>query len=134
MILAILATLLSDPLQMPSDETYCVDVIELNHVHDSKGNLCFTQVILWKIDASDGLLHNWGWRMVREDREMPWRGGCKFFFVRHEEGSRRVVIAAPTYRIRSTNTDPEREDTAKFWNGSAPNLFVRGPKKVEVTE
>jgi hypothetical protein len=127
----VLATILGGPLMPKNCEVQTVDVIEVNHVYCKDGRLMFSQVVLWKIEASDGKLHNWGWKLVKHWTDKPVVRGESIYMVhRGERGS--LVLMAPCYRERSTNEDVERLDTKEFWGGSAPNLFLM--EKVKVTE
>jgi hypothetical protein len=121
MMLAVLFAIVGSPL-MPTTHEYQVDCIEINHVFDQKGGLVLTQAILWRIEASDGRLHNYGWKLLRADEDWPWcLGGL--IRVRHFTSRGVVMISAPCCRVRSTRDDMERLDTQEFWHGKAPNLF-----------
>lgn len=116
--------------QMPHVQHEHVDCIEINHVYDSKCCLVFTQVILWKVDESDGRLHNWGWKIPKHQFEMPypWLDEWRVFHIAPKGV---ITIDSPCLRKRSTQEDMERKDTREFWAGQAPNLFLM---EVEVLE
>ena len=120
-MLAVLFACLGSPF-MPINHEYQVDCIEINHVFDSKGGLVLTQAILWRIEASDGKLHNHGWKLLRSEEDWPWWSGSRVI-VRHVTSQGVVVVTAPYCRMRSTRDDMERVDTQEFWPGTAPNLF-----------
>jgi hypothetical protein len=125
----VLATILGGPLMPKNCEVQTVDVIEVNHVYCKDGRLMFSQVVLWRIEASDGKLHNWGWKLIRVPWDQPVKVGAKWELW-HTCGRGRLEIHAPCYRERSTNEDVERLDTKEFWGGSAPNLFLMEKEKV----
>ncbi len=111
MISLLLACALGD------SRTISVDLIELNHHYDRRCQLVYSQVILWRVDASDGKLHNCGWRIIKQGDE-PYRCGQTWRYK-----SERVSIVAKHYRESWSHVDPEREDTNKFWHGEPPNVF-----------
>jgi len=118
---------------MPINHHEHVDCIEVNHVYDKKGDLMFSQVVLWKIEASDGKLHNWGWKIVKRWPEYPGKTNDDVWFVLHHNERGSITITSFCYRERSTQHDVEREDTKLFWGGNAPNLFLI-EKEVRVEE
>lgn len=130
-MIAITLALLGGPL-MPHCHHEHVDCIEVNHVHDRKGDLIFSQVVLWRIDASDGKLHNWGWKMVRHWTDKPWKCGDGVYLTHNCERGQ-LNVSAPCYRERSTQHDVEREDSREFWRNEAPNLFNL-EKRVKVSD
>lgn len=105
-------------LHIGQPNTLTVNTIELNHVYDKRCELIYTQVILWDIDASDGKLHNVGWRFVRRCQDMPVRCGKRWML--HADGK---TIYAVHFRETWTHFDRERQDSQAFWENEAPNLF-----------
>ena len=120
-MIAITLALLGGPL-MPHCHHEHVDMIEVNHVHDKKGDHIFSQVVLWKIDALDGKLHNWGWKMIKQpwDQPISYDGIWNIYHI-CDRGT--LDVSAPCYRERSTMHDVEREDSRDWWKNEAPNLF-----------
>jgi hypothetical protein len=116
-------------------ETKHVDMIELSHIGDAKGNIVFHQLILWRIDAATGHFHSVGWRLCHPATGVIERRG-ETWLVRGVGDTERMVFVSKTFKESWSAIDPESEDKRSFWRGDAPNLFHRQrvPVVVEVVE
>jgi len=114
-------------------DTRAVDMIELSHIADSKGNIVFSQIILWKIDPVDGRYHNYGWRHAQ-----PWMGAIERrgsrWCVIGKDDTERIKFIAPVFRESWSHIDPEQEDRRKYWRGESPNLFQKQTRPAVVME
>lgn len=90
----------------------CVDVIELNHVHNSNAECTLSQIILWR----DG--HVAWWCHAPRAGHVRRVGGWYRMDVRHS--GRLYRVTAPAYRETWTHHDPEvldRENVATEFRG-----------------
>ena len=111
-----------------TDGAIHIDCIELNHMHDHKSRYVFSQAILLNRDASDGKLHNVGWKILdRTDWPTRRAGGVHL----HIDGT---FYKAPMFRESWSQVDPERADSSRWWRGQQPNLFNREDRKVKVAD
>jgi len=85
-----------------------VDMVELNHFHDSNGKFCFSQVIFWRWDHVEGNYHVGEWRMIEGVSINPRPDKCTVKWKEHS-GIERLVIAKH-FRESWTQIDPERMD------------------------
>lgn len=104
-------------------EHFSMDMLELNTVYDRECKPVFVQVIAWRYMEEDrGRRHNWGWRMVSSQQDLPIRCGGTWTVTVYE-GKRVIKVSAPYLRRSWTQTDPEREDSRDWWRGEPPNVF-----------
>ena len=116
---------------MPSRSTEHVSCIELNYFHDTKGNLAFTQVILWEITPTTGKFQVRAWCMVN-DREASNRRPVKneqtgIYQVDWYDAGQKTQrkITSRLYRESWTVVDPERDDLKRHPNDSRISLSHR---------
>lgn len=61
---------------IPQDDGICrdfVDLVELNHLYDEKGDLVFDQLIWYDWSESEGRFQVRAWRLVKDHGPMPIR-------------------------------------------------------------
>jgi len=88
-----------------------VDVIELNHYYNDRGQLIFDQIIFWDWCPTAGRLKVRAWRLVKSAWHLPerdWqRGGWSALWL---DGDRLRAVYAGAFRETWTQYDPEIED------------------------
>lgn len=102
-----------------------VDLLEINTLHDKACRPIWCQVIAWQRWHEDGgRLHNIGWRMVStKPWELPVRHGNRWTMT-VIENNRVARISAGQLRVSSTQNDPERDDSRRWWRDNVPeNVF-----------
>jgi hypothetical protein len=85
-----------------------VDLVEVNHYHDARGQHVFDQLIFYDWSSQQRRFQVRAWRLVKSERQLPRRdyrnGG---WLVRwHDDGMLREVSAG-SYRETWTQHDPE---------------------------
>lgn len=114
----------------PVDSVY-VDMIEYNHVYNSKGDHCFTQVILWVEYPAEGQKTEFralDWIMVEwKDRNItiPIKEGELYRAKKacfHKGNTFYVNVYAPIYRESWTMDDPERISNSKHYGRGKDHL------------
>lgn len=103
--------------------TIAVDVLEHNTLYNSQCEPVFEQIIAWRFMPEDGEFHNVGWRMMQRSSDAPVRCG-RVWSVVVVESRGMVQVIAPIYRRSHSQRDPERYDSATYWAGTPPNVFV----------
>jgi hypothetical protein len=99
------------------DKTGCrqiwVDMVEVNHVHDSRGTLSFTQIVAWRIEPETGRPITVGWMLTDRGafyiRPILRPSGTWAITVQSESGMMLTVLAR-THRESWTQHDIEMED------------------------
>lgn len=93
-----------------------VDMIEVNHVHSSQGNLCFTQLIFWGWDYCENKYHVRAWSMLdaTSNANMMVNYRSNRTHIRWSNIADKVSrdISAIHFRESWTQHDPERQDAA----------------------
>lgn len=111
---------------VPGLEIETVDLIELNHFMDDDGREVFRQTIFYDWSKNDRRFHVRGWRLVKEDSQLPMRRWnpshyeCRW----HDNASRRQVNALQL-RETWTQQDPERVNRALLPEDQRVPLFAR---------
>lgn len=82
-----------------------VDMIELNHVFDVRGEHVLDQVIFWDWEGDNGW-HIAAHHYDPESIERPQRSGDAWLYVWHARSAFRMV-EAPMFRETWSNYDPE---------------------------
>ena len=91
-----------------------VDVIELNHVYDDRGEIRFHQLIYWRWHVSDRKYHVAHWRMVDEHYYVARHGiGWRDSYQMPDFGVR-YAVDANSYRETWTSYDREIIDHAEW--------------------
>lgn len=123
-----LVALLSIPLAIATHEN--VDLIELNHHYDSRGQLVYDQVVFWERTPTTGRFQVRAWCMV-EDREVcnrrPIRNDSGLYECILVDGSERLTrrIVSRLYRESWTHNDPERDDKTRHDESLRVGLIKR---------
>ncbi len=85
-----------------------VDLIEVNHFYDGRGNHVLDQVIFYDWSAPEGRFHVCDWRLLKCASQWPYRdwshGG---YVVLWRDGSVLRRVRARDYRETWTQHDPE---------------------------
>lgn len=85
-----------------------VDLMELNHFYDEKGDLVFDQVIFYDWAARESRYNVRDWRLVKNPSQLPqrdWASGGYHAMWQDGESLRRVY--SRQYRETWTQHDPE---------------------------
>lgn len=85
-----------------------VDLMELNHFYDEKGDLVFTQCIFFDL-PQDGARHSVvAWRLVKSESQYPARDwGNGGYVVRWADGETLREVRAGSVSYTFTQYDPE---------------------------
>jgi hypothetical protein len=115
-MIALLAFIVSIPLNIEGHASEYVDLIELNHLYNPKGQLVFDQVIFYEQALETGRFQVRAWCLV-DDREIPNRRPVKNYSTSRYQVDWFDVDKRLTRRITSrlfreswTQIDPERDD------------------------
>lgn len=114
----------------PVDNVY-VDMIEYNHVYNTKGDHCFTQVIFWLEHPVAGIGTEFRaaeWSMVEWHNKnivAPIKQGKLYSAKKacyHKGQTFYVNVYAPIYKESWTVEDPERVSSAKHYGPGKDHL------------
>lgn len=94
-----------------------VDLLELNHFFDRSGRSVFSQVIAWEVDQSTRKYRVRDWAMVEEHNLPHFVNGHVRFKMR------KGLVSSRMFRESWTQTDPERDDLAKWPNDLRTELI-----------
>ena len=119
----------------PLTEELWVDLIEVNHIYDKRGEYSFSQIIYWREYPTVGLnrscLAAVGFQLLTKDSPIgTWpskttRGYEQTRVIPLPRCEKRVVIASKYYRESHTQVDPERESKRLFWkNQEVPDILA----------
>lgn len=110
--------------------TKVVDMIELNHLGNSRFGVTCHQVILWRIDPVDGKYRVFGWKTLEpwQENENPVHWNGSMFCVMGKDDTAMVRYTAKNFRESWSEIDPEREERITHWRGEPPNLFRKHRK------
>ena len=100
-----IAALLSLALTLAPQPTR-VDLVEVNHYHDARGEHVFDQLIFYKWSEQRKRYDVCEWRLIKDESMLPKRKGDGWMLRWHDDGVLREVQIA---NLRETNTtyDPE---------------------------
>src|SRR5688500_19986821 len=105
------AVLMSTSIVMSPDASVVkdgVDLVELNHYHDARGEHVFDQLILYDGSSQTRRFQVRAWRLIKSDSQLPrrdFRNG-NWLIRWHDDGVLREVTAA-SRRETWTQYDPE---------------------------
>lgn len=85
-----------------------VDLVEVNHYHDARGQHVFDQLIFYDWSSQQRRFQVRAWRLIKSDSQLPQREHrTGLWLVRwHDEGTLREVTAT-SHRETWTRHDPE---------------------------
>lgn len=137
MKLSLILSLLFAGIKFDSTVHTHVDLIELNHFYDAKGNPVYDQVIFWECAPETGRFQVRQWTLA-DDREFPDRRPIKNYatglyqvdWYDVDKGCRRK-ITSNLYRESWSQSDPEREDKKFHPEDRRIPLPGRKPKRDE---
>ena len=96
---------------LPFGRTQHCDLIELNHVYDTRGCEIFQQVILWERLPGSGKLAVRAWYLVHYDESrLPTKASSGLCHARWDG----IHVVSRLYRESWTQRDPEI-DNRKVW-------------------
>ncbi len=85
-----------------------VDLIEVNHVYDAKGEHVFDQTIFYEWSPRQGRYQVRDWRLLKVDSQIPVRNWCRGDFEAvWKDGSVLRRVRAAIVRESWTQHDPE---------------------------
>jgi hypothetical protein len=87
-----------------------VDMIELNHYFDNRGQHVFDQVIFWRIEESTRRYQVQAWRMCNSPEDYPTRNANGQASIRLGFDSSALKVRSKQFRESWTQVDPERMD------------------------
>lgn len=92
-----------------------VDMLELNHIYNLKGDYVFSQTIAWNIDPGSRKYHVAQWWPSSDSRELlPVKNALTGNWeIRVSIGRVSRKVKSPVYRESWTHIDPEWEDKQK---------------------
>lgn len=100
------------------DPTEHVDMLELNHYYDAKGNLAFDQVIYWGRNRTSGCPEVRAWRMASDSdlhNRRPVKSEATGLWVSEwTESGKRYRIVSRQYHESWTQIDREAEDKKRL--------------------
>jgi hypothetical protein len=90
-----------------------VDMIELNHYFDNRGQHVFDQVIFWRVDASTRRYQVRGWKICNSQNDYPTRNanGLASIWLGFDHAA--LKVRSKQFRESWTQVDPERMDLIK---------------------
>lgn len=87
-----------------------VDMIELNHYFDDRGQHVFDQVIFWRIEESTRRYQVQAWRMCNSPGDYPTRNTNGMACIRLGFDPSALKVSSRQFRESWTQVDPERMD------------------------
>ncbi len=106
-----LATVFLSPRQDVATDR--VDLIELNHFYDEKGQLVFDQIIFYDWSAQRGRFNVRAWRMLKTPAQIPHPNARqRKYTVVWYDGDTLRRVEAPSIRESWTQYDPELAERA----------------------
>lgn len=96
----------------PSQSAH-VDVVEVNHFHNTNCDYVFTQLIFYSWSAQLKRHNVREWRLVKSDSMQPRPHGNRWLVRWHDDGVLREVIAS-SRRETWTQYDPELKERGKL--------------------
>jgi hypothetical protein len=105
-----LAVLLSAACLNPLDDVASdrVDLIEINHFYDERGQLVFDQIIFYDWSPAESRYHVRAWRLLKQPAQIPHRNWSHGDYVAvWYDGDVLRKVRAETIRESWTQYDPE---------------------------
>lgn len=104
-----------------------VDLVEINHYHDTKGEHVFDQVIFYSWSSQRKRYDVREWMMLKADSHYPRQRGQGYFMRWHHDGDMREAVVKHRRETR-TQHDPEmlerkyleQEQRLPLFRGKAP--------------
>lgn len=90
-----------------------IDLIELNHMYNPKGEAVFDQLIYWERQPNTGKFHVRAWKMFGQDVSLDTFEKVTVRYYDQDGGVYRI-LRSKLYRESWTQVDPERNDQ-KEW-------------------
>ena len=88
--------------------TDSVDLIEINHCYDDKGQLVFDQLLFYDWDPQKGRYNVRDWRLLKSAIQIPRRNpGTGMYITFWRDGPSMRKVHAKTIRESWTQYDPE---------------------------
>ena len=87
-----------------------VDMIELNHNYDNRGQHVFDQVIFWRVDAATRRYQVRGWKICQSQNDYPTRNANGMAELRLGFDSSALKVRSRAFRESWSHRDPERDD------------------------
>lgn len=106
--LAITVALLTGIIPVETTVRESVDLVELNHFFDERGELVFDQVIFYDWSATDARYNVRAWRQVKVPEQLPerdWAAGG--YRVLWQDGEQLRLVVSRSIRETWTQYDPE---------------------------
>lgn len=90
-----------------------VDMIELNHYFDDRGQHVFDQVIFWRIEESTRRYQVRGWKICNSQNDYPTRNANGLTELRIGFDSSALRVRSKVFRESWSHRDPERDDLVR---------------------
>ena len=90
-----------------------VDMIELNHNYDSRGDHVFDQVIFWRVEPSTRRYQVRGWKICQSQTDYPTRNAHGTAELRLGFDPAALKVRSRLFRESWSHRDPERDDLVR---------------------
>lgn len=124
------AVILASMLPAPGPVEDRVDLIEVNHVYNAKGEHVFDQAIYYEWSSRHSCYQVRDWRLLKDDSQIPVRNWSRGDFQAvWKDGSVFRCVRTPIVRESWTQYDPEVRDRKRLPRRHRWGLTPRNPSR-----